>query len=92
MGSIRLEGRIFSILDFKLEAQAKIKGRQVHKTAAHRAFGDTLLPLAHSDTLFQGGAFLQQQVPTTVWVSGSNTGSAGTNQVHFYKNTGTPVL
>lgn len=55
--------------------------------AAHRAFSDTLLPLAHSDALLQGGAFLQQQVPTTVWVSGPNTGSAGTNRVHYYKYT-----
>lgn len=44
---------------------------------AHRTFGDTLLPLAHSDAFLQGGAFLQQQVPTTVGVSGPDAGPAG---------------
>lgn len=51
--------------------------------AAHWAFGDTLLPLAHSDAFFQGGAFLQQQVPTAVRVSGPNAGSAEGDRVTF---------
>lgn len=52
---------------------------------AHRAFGDTLLPLAHSDTFLQSGAFLQQQIPTAVRVSGPNTSATGGNQTHFYE-------
>lgn len=44
---------------------------------AHRTFGDTLLPLAHSDAFLQGGTFLQQQVPTAVGVSGPDAGPAG---------------
>lgn len=35
----------------------------------HRALGNALLPLAHPHTLFEGGAFLQQHIPATVWVS-----------------------
>lgn len=60
--------------------------------AAHRAFGDTLLPLAHPDAFFQGGAFLQQEVPTAVRVSGPDAGSAGRRQGHFFKKTAAPAL
>lgn len=49
----------------------------------HRAFCDALLPLAHSDTFLQRGAFLQQQVPTTVWVPGPHTCSGGTKRIKF---------
>lgn len=52
--------------------------------AAHRTFGDTLLPLAHSDAFLQGGAFLQQKVPTAVGVSGPDAGPAGRHQGHFF--------
>lgn len=71
---MRSDGRIVPVPGFKLG---------VLMVAAHRAFGDTLLPLAHSDAFFQGGAFLQQQVPTAVRVSGPDAGSAGRHQGHF---------
>lgn len=46
-----------------------------HFPGTYRALGDALLPLAHSDTFLQGGAFLQHQIPTTVRVPGPNTSS-----------------
>lgn len=70
-GSLQLEVRIMSLPDLEEEEE--------EEAAAHRAFGNALLPLAHPHTLLQGGAFLQQQVPSTVRVSGPDTGSAGRN-------------
>lgn len=61
------------------------------KAAAHRAFGDALLPLAHPDAFLQGGAFLQQKVPTAVRVSGPDAGSAGRRQGDS-ETTGTSAL
>lgn len=50
----------------------------------HRTFCDTLLPLAHPGALLQGGAFLQQQIPATVWVSGPHARSgAGEQKLPF---------
>lgn len=80
---MRSEARIFA-------APASRLG--VGVTAAHRAFGDTLLPLAHSDAFFQGGAFFQQEVPTAVRVPGPHAGSAGRRQGYFLKKTATPRL
>lgn len=46
-----------------------------HQPGTHWAFCDALLPLTHSDTFLQGGAFLQQQIPSAVWVPRSYTSS-----------------
>lgn len=73
---MRSEARMFPVAGFRLG---------LHMAAAHRAFADTLLPLAHSDTFFQGGALLQQKVPTAVRVSGPDAGSAGRHQGHFLR-------
>jgi len=43
----------------------------------HRTQCDTLLPLAHADALFQGGAFLQHQIPAAVRIPGPHTGTDG---------------
>lgn len=70
-GSIQLGVRIVSLPELEEEED--------EEAATHRAFGNALLPLAHPHAFLQGGAFLQQQVPTTVRVSGPDTGSAGGN-------------
>lgn len=41
----------------------------------HRTTCDALLPLAHADALFQGGAFLENQIPAAVRIPGPHTGT-----------------
>lgn len=43
----------------------------------HRTPCDALLPLAHADALFQGGAFLKHQIPAAVRIPGPHTGTDG---------------
>ncbi len=41
----------------------------------HRTPCDALLPLAHADAFFQGGAFLEHQIPAAVRIPGPHTGT-----------------
>lgn len=51
-------------------------------TETHGALCNALLPLAHSGAFFERGAFLQQEIPTTVRVSGPHA-RTGKGKVDF---------